>query len=88
VSGSSVLRVAIDNTTNKKVWLSLDGGSWNGSGTADPATNVGGIDTSSLADIFACNAVWSPTGASACTANFGASAWVYTPPSGFTGILA
>jgi hypothetical protein len=37
--------VALD-LTNKMIWFRLNGGNWNGDPTANPATNVGGIDIS------------------------------------------
>lgn len=85
ISGSSIIRIAVDNTSNKRVWFSLDGGNWNGSGSADPATNVGGVDITGMANVYACLAVWSNS--RVATANFGPS-WAYAVPSGFTGIAA
>ena len=77
--------VAVD-LGNKRFWARLNGGNWNNSGTADPASNVGGVDTSSIdysAGAFACLIhTFTPT---IVTANFGATAFSFTVPSGFTG---
>lgn len=61
-------------------------GNWNGSGTANPATGVGGWSINSIEGtsnpIFAlCGAV---TAASSITVNFGAAAFAGVVPSGFT----
>ncbi|BCH10451.1 hypothetical protein MesoLj131c_47090 [Mesorhizobium sp. 131-3-5] len=66
-------------------WCRKGAGNWNGSGAADPATASGGIALpSGLASgaIFAGISVLNNTDFS--TANFGASAFSQTPPSGFT----
>jgi uncharacterized protein (TIGR02217 family) len=61
-------------------------GNWNGSGTANPATGVGGFSIASLVNpglgLFACCGA---TGVNvAMTANFGGSAFTGAVPSGFT----
>lgn len=78
--------VAFD-ADNERVWFRVNGGNWNLSGTADPATNTGGIDVS------ASSGPWMPaletfgTGNQA-TANFGATAFTDAIPSGFSRIDA
>jgi hypothetical protein len=76
--------LAID-LVNSRAWVRLNNGNWNNSGTANPTTNVGGVDISGL---FPANAafvamttqqVLSPL----ATVNFGASSFSYTVPSGF-----
>jgi len=42
-----VFRFAVD-FTNKRLWITYNNNNWNNSGSADPATNVGGIDISSV----------------------------------------
>lgn len=39
--GTHTVCIAVD-FTNNRLWFRIDAGNWNGSGTADPATNVGG----------------------------------------------
>lgn len=71
---------------NKKLWYRVGNGNWNGSGTDNPATNTGGISFSSLigtGDVYPVVNVYTPNGQS--TANFGATSFTHTPPSGFTG---
>jgi hypothetical protein len=76
------------NMINLRGWIRVANGNWNGSGTANPATNTGGIDISAVftgpistvpyADLV------TGAGALTATANF-ASAFTYTVPSGFQG---
>jgi hypothetical protein len=73
---------------NQRYWARIGAaGNWNGSGTANPATNVGGVDISSILQggVFPLYAAFS-LGATneQVTANFGATAFTGTVPSGFT----
>jgi hypothetical protein len=64
------------------VWFRADAASWNGSGTADPATGVGGLSISALGvPLFPM--FNTAANADQLTVNFGASAFVQTPPAGF-----
>jgi len=75
---------AID-LVNMRGWIRKNGGNWNNSGTANPATNTGGQDISWLGTgvnvfpLVASNANANPI----VTANFGATAFAQTIPSGF-----
>lgn len=76
--------VAIDATA-KLVWFRKNGGLWNNSGSADPATGAGGVDISVLTfplfvGIFVDNEANTPA---TITTNFGATAFAFTPPAGF-----
>ena len=82
--GGNITSLAVD-IDNKLIWFRVNGGNWNASGTANPATGAGGISISAI----------SPTGgvwlccclndvADAATLNVGNSAFSYTVPSGFT----
>ena len=86
----SVVCVALD-LTHKKMWVRVNGGNWNNDviGSQNPATNTGGWDVSGVSGI-------SSTGVAAAvaelitegnqvTANFGATTFAFTPPSGFAG---
>ena len=69
----------------RKAWFRTNNGNWNGSPSDDPATGAGGIDYSSYisagASMMPGMAASTPT--MATTGNFGASAYSYTPPSGY-----
>lgn len=83
ISGGGILRVAYDAAAHR-VWIAFAGGNWNNSGSADPGTGVGGIDVSAwdsggLFPCFSCGAT-----ADQCTANFGATTFTYSLPSGYS----
>jgi hypothetical protein len=85
-ANGNVVGMAID-IDNKRLWFRNSAGTWIGtSGTPDPATNTGGFDiTLELYGgglIYPC--VFMLQNTEAFTANFGASGFTYTPPSGFT----
>lgn len=64
------------------VWFALNGGEWNNSATADPAMNIDGASLDGMRnDIMfpVCFAAQSTQ-----TFNFGASAFAYSVPDGFT----
>lgn len=66
-------------------WVRRNGGNWNGSGTANPATGTGGhyLPLSGTGPTRA--ALHLDTGQT-ISANFGAQEWAYAPPAGFEGI--
>jgi hypothetical protein len=74
---------AIDLTA-RLAWIRRNNGNWNASGSADPATGVGGVVVASIVT-FAPYVSFSSSSVStdAVTANFGASSYAFTPPSGF-----
>jgi hypothetical protein len=87
-SAGSVICMAVD-MDNKRMWFRKDAGNWNNSGTANPATNTGGFNISTLFTsgvpayaIYSVNATAANAGT--VTANFGASAFAQSIPSGFT----
>lgn len=83
INNGDICCFAID-IDNHLFWVRKGAGNWNGSGTANPATGVGGIALpSGLASgaIFAGISVLNNTDFS--TANFGATAFSQTVPSGF-----
>lgn len=82
--GIGGLAVDIDN---RKLWVRNGAGAWNSArgGTQDPATNQGGITFPSglsTGDVYVFVSVQALT--DAVTANFGATAFANSPPSGFT----
>ena len=78
--------------SNKKIWWQKNGGNWNNDviGNQNPATNTGGV---SLSSVIISGYTYAPcvglnstaaTGLGSITCNFGATAFTYTPPSGFS----
>jgi hypothetical protein len=69
---------------NGKIWFARNAGNYNNSGTANPATNTGGITISVTGKLYP---LWyaAATG-TATTANFGASGFYRAAPSGFTSV--
>jgi len=81
-----VISVALDKGNNR-VWFRKNGGDWNDDPSANPATNAGGIDISFASGDLLPVIRFENTSNSG-TVNFGGSAFVRTPPSGFTGFVA
>ena len=75
------VRCAVD-FDNGKGWFAKNGGNWNNSGTADPATNTGGI-TLLNRGLAPCIAFGNTASAANSTINLGASAFTYSVPTGF-----
>lgn len=70
--------------TTPAIWFRLNDGEWNGDPSADPATQTGGFDISSITAPYIPFLSGSNGfgGEFVLTANFGASAFAYTAPSG------
>jgi hypothetical protein len=67
------------------VWFKKQGGTnWNNSGTANPATGVGGLLLSGAGAIYLLGTLFGNTPGDTGTVNFGATAFIGTVPSGFT----
>ena len=84
-SAGNVIGVAID-LDNRKIWFRVaPSGNWNNSGTANPATNTGGIvhPTGTMVPFCTFGGV-SGTAGTTFTANFGATAFSGAAPPGFT----
>jgi hypothetical protein len=91
---SDVIGLAVD-LDNKKFWARKNASNWNNNGSADPATNVGGftltIPSTATLNVGASNlalpvypiAVMASSG-DQVTANFGATSFAQSVPSGFT----
>ena len=77
----SVIGIAVSND-NKQFWARLNGGNWNGSGTANPTTGVGGIALPTKS--FVSPWVFMSVSGIAITGNFGGSAFAFAAPAGFT----
>jgi hypothetical protein len=82
-NSGDLLCIALDQV-NRRLWFRRNNGTWNNSGTADPATNTGGFDVSALFTSAAAYpiAVFVDINLSN-TINAGASAFAQTVPSGF-----
>jgi hypothetical protein len=77
------LGIAVDLTA-RLFWIRRSGGNWNGSGTANPATGVGGITvtpTLAMSPVIGFGPGVSPGDAS--TINYGTTAYANAAPSGF-----
>ena len=84
-SNGDVIGIAVD-LDNRRVWFRVaPSGNWNNSGTANPATNTGGVVTPAGTMVPFCT--FGGAGGTAdnvLTANFGASTFTGAVPSGFT----
>jgi hypothetical protein len=88
IGNGTIHAVAID-LDNRKIWFrqilpSLD--DWNSNAAADPATNVGGqvIPAGNMIPFLTLGGLGGNAGTDTITANFGASSFIGTVPSGFT----
>ena len=69
------------------IWWRTNAGNWNNSGTADPSTGTGGITVGITGALFPAYSVkYDGTTQSAVTANFGATTFAHTMPSGFSSL--
>lgn len=84
VANGDRIDAAVDLSA-KLVWFRRNGGNWNGSGTANPATGVGGIAFAytSLAPLVGMGGTGGSVG-SGWTVNLGGSAMIGAVPAGFT----
>lgn len=86
-ANGDIIGVAVD-LDNDRIWfrvVSPSVGNWNGSGTADPATNVGGANLSNYTATTLAPAVgFAATLNTVTTMNAGNAAFTGTVPSGFT----
>jgi hypothetical protein len=82
-NSNDVIGCAVDRGANLIWFRKAPAGNWNGSGTADPATGTGGLSISAIAGSLYPGAMFTNNTEQA-VANFGASAFVGTIPSGFT----
>jgi hypothetical protein len=67
----------------KLIWFKVNGGSWNNDGTANPATFVNGIDTSTFRADRVTPAVGFSAAGSTFIANFADADFTYSEPSGY-----
>jgi hypothetical protein len=78
---NDVIGFAIDFTAGL-VWIRRNAGNWNGSGTANPATAVGGSSFTAGTALMPV-VTFGTTGGENWTGNFGATAFANTAPAGF-----
>lgn len=85
-SNGDTISVAVD-VGAALFWVRINGGNWNGSGTANPATGAGGCPMNLSGNdpgiMPACSFQSSDTSAE-FTFNFGAASFAYSVPAGFT----
>lgn len=80
-TNNDLVSMAVD-LTNNRIWYRLNGGNWNNNVSNDPATNIGGVAIATpTRPVFVVVKV--ATSGAALTANFGATAYSFTAPSGF-----
>jgi hypothetical protein len=80
-TNGNVVSMAVD-FTHQMIWFRTNAGNWNNSGTANPATNSGGISFSSVTGPNF-PAVTPSAANQTITANFGATSYAESVPSGF-----
>jgi hypothetical protein len=88
-AAGDVCGVAVDFTAGL-FWARKNAGNWNNSGTANPATGAGGlaiVSSAPWAPVVVFNGSGSQAGDS-YTANFGATSYANTAPSGFNNLVA
>lgn len=78
-----LLQIAVDLDT-MEAWLKRNSGNWNNDASADPATNTNGIDISSLNSGPYYPAIRFYESGQKMTANFGATSYSGTKPSGYS----
>lgn len=82
-SSGDIIGVAVDLAAGL-IWFRVaPSGNWNGSGTANPASGIGGISLGALAGSTLFPLYAAASTGQVATANFGASAFTGTMPSGF-----
>lgn len=79
-TNGAVVSLAVDLDA-KLIWQRVGAGNWNASGTANPATGVGGVTISAVGPFWF--ALVAGNTATSLTVNFGATAFTQTPPVGF-----
>lgn len=89
---NSVLDFAVNRLAGL-LWIRIDGGVWNAGGGADPATNTGGFDISMLtgnqspAILYPAYQLFGDGGGlGTIVGNFGASAYPFAAPPGYTNL--
>lgn len=80
--------LAVD-APNGRIWIRRNNGLWNKSAAADPGSNP--VDYVAYGDVSITGAaapwvVFSGASGIAVTVNFGATAFAYTPPTGYSGV--
>jgi hypothetical protein len=75
---------------NRLIWFRVNGGNWNNSGTANPATGTGGIDYSgSLVALYTlAAAIYASATGNVWTMVFSAAGWAGAAPAGFSSLDA
>lgn len=71
------------NLDDDLIWWRTNNGNWNNSGTADPATNTGGVTMSVAGTVFVMTSLRQFPTPDSDTAVFSSSSWAGTPPSGY-----
>jgi hypothetical protein len=80
---TDVVCIAYDDAA-KRFWGRKNGGLWNFSATANPATGVGGFVVAGTGTIYAAWCGFGAGGTTQGTVRFSSSSWSFAAPSGFT----
>src|SRR5262245_57370159 len=84
-ASGNIIGIAIDCVADLTWFCVAPTGNWNGSGTANLATGIGGINIAAIVGaLFPIAIGGSSSAGDIVTANFGASAFARTPPSGYS----
>ena len=83
-AAANVVGVAVDLDANL-IWFRIGAGNWNGNAAYSPATGIGGYSTASVTTngLLTFPAVTLGSNGDTVTANFGATAYANTAPTGF-----
>lgn len=81
MSNNDIIDMAVDLSA-ELIWFRVNGGNWNNSGAANPATGAGGFDFSG-ANAGPWYAICEGNFNRAWIANFGATSYTHAAPSGF-----
>jgi hypothetical protein len=86
-AGNGRYRIAVRRDVSPaRVWLATDGNPWNNDATANPATNVGGIDASSLGSGTWYFGVGMYGSTSVMRLKTAVTDWSYAAPAGFAAV--
>jgi hypothetical protein len=81
-TSGDVIGMAVD-FGGQLIWWRVNAGNWNNNAMADPATGANGLSTASIGSGPFFAGTSGNGGSGVTTANFGASAYAHTPPSGY-----
>lgn len=81
-TNGSIVGVAVD-IPNSLIWYRVGAGNWNNSGTANPATDTGGISFTASGTIYPADSIYNGDAGEIITANYGNSAYAHAAPAAY-----